>query len=619
MRLLCGILDIRGFRTFCFYWEVLEVNQKSVKEQGDFENIHNDRYLDGVTKPVGTENWVFGDLRGTQSLDGEWYFSPDPFDSCLRGQWYLEKRTDDSGREVPCDYDFESWDLVTVPHVWNLDQEKWYFYEGPAVYVRDFTYEDQGEAVVKLRFSGTCGETRVFCNGHFVGSHKGDGLPFFVTVQDSLKKNAQNRLIVVVDNTRKREGIPSVNIDWFQYGGISDHVDLLRLPKIHISRFRLELADENTGELRGSIVLSEAEDAQAEVEIPELGVSSKVEVKQGSASFSLRCDPAGLQLWSPEAPKRYQVIVRCGEDTAEDWIGLRTLRVDGLRILLNGQQIHLKGICMHAESLEHGRALTEEEIRQRLQLAKELGCNYVRLTHYPHSGLTARLADEIGLLLWEEIAVYWWIDFENPETVRNGETQLHELISRDYNRAAAAVWSVGNENPDSDNRLRFMSRLAKLAKQEDPGRFVSAACLTDLTEKRIHDRLAEYLDIIGINEYYGWYQPDFDTLLTVLERSKLEKPVVISECGGDAVAGYHGKVGELSTEEHQEWIYQRQVETFQSTPYIQGSTPWILFDFRSHRRCGRMQKGFNIKGLVSADLKHRKKAFAVLREFYQNW
>lgn len=589
------------------------------KAEGDFDNIHKVWYKDEVTAPVSVENWVFGNSRETQSLDGEWYFSPDPFDSCLRGQWYLEKRTDASGRATPTDYDFEDWDVVKTPHVWNFEQEKWYFYEGPGVYVKDFYYEDRGDEVVKLRFSGVCGETRVFCNGQFVGSHVGDGLPFFVTVTDALKKNGNNRLLVVADTTRKLEGIPSINIDWFLYGGISDHVDLLRLPKAHIRRFRLALEDERTGVLQGSIGISEKVDAEAEVSISELGICEKVAVADGEGRFTIPCDPAALHLWTPEDPYRYQVKVACGNDRAEDQIGFRTLRVDGLKILLNGNRIHFKGICMHSESLEHGRAVTEEEIRERLLTAKELGCNFMRLTHYPHSGLTSRLADEIGLLLWEEIAVYWWLTFDNPGTIENGKNQLREMIERDYNRAAAAVWSVGNENPDTDSRLAFMSGLAKLAKTEDPYRLVSAACLTDLTEKRIHDRLADYLDIIGINEYYGWYQPDFDTLLQVLNNSDLKKPVIITECGGDAAVGYHGKVGELGTEEHQEWIYQRQVETFESTPYIQGSTPWLLFDFRSHRRCGKLQKGFNIKGLVSADLKHKKMAFKVLQDFYKKW
>ncbi|MDF2596887.1 MAG: uidA, partial [Clostridia bacterium] len=263
-------------------------------------------------------------------------------------------------------------------------------------------------------------------------------------------------------------------------------------------------------------------------------------------------------------------------------------------------------------------AVTEEEILENIRLAKELNCNYMRLAHYPHTGRVAELADELGVMLWEEIPVYWAIDFGNEKTMEDAENQLTELIKRDKNRASVIIWSVGNENPDTDLRLSFMSRLAVKAKALDPTRLVSAACLVNHVDLKIQDRLEAYLDVIGVNEYYGWYEPDFNKLIQMLKNSEPQKPVIISEFGGDGVSGHYGSIDELGTETCQENIYKNQVAMFEETPYIKGTSPWILFDFRCPRRHARFQNGYNIKGLLSADKKHKKLAFYIMQEFYKN-
>ena len=161
--------------------------------------------------------------------------------------------------------------------------------------------------------------------------------------------------------------------------------------------------------------------------------------------------------------------------------------------------------------------------------AKELGCNFMRLAHYPHNEEMAKLADELGLLLWEEIPVYWAIRFEREKTYEDAQNQLRELINRDWNRASVIIWSVGNENADTDERLKFMSALAECAHREDETRMVSAACLVNAAKNKIEDRLMEYLDIIGINEYCGWYTPDFAMLPALMENSQPDKPVIVTE------------------------------------------------------------------------------------------
>jgi beta-glucuronidase len=324
------------------------------------------------------------------------------------------------------------------------------------------------------------------------------------------------------------------------------------------------------------------------------------------------------ELWSPDNPHCYELKLCYQDDSISEKVGFREVRVVGTNIYLNGTPVFLKGVSCHEESVINGKALTEEEIIENIKLAKEMGCNYLRLAHYPHTERAAQLADELGLMLWEEIPVYWAVEFDNPETYRDAENQLTELIKRDKNRASVIIWSVGNENPDTDSRLNFMKSLAERAKALDSTRLVSAACLVDHVNLAIADRLAEYLDIIGFNEYYGWYEPDFNKLIRIFENSKPAKPVIISEFGADGKAGLGGSVDDLGTEDRQLAIYKQQLATLSKIPYVKGTSPWILYDFRCPRRLHETQNYYNIKGLLSADKKYKKPAFYEMQEFYHN-
>jgi len=300
-------------------------------------------------------------------------------------------------------------------------------------------------------------------------------------------------------------------------------------------------------------------------------------------------------------------------------MGFRDIKVHGTDIYLNGEKILLKGVCVHEDSVPFGKSMTEEEIRKNYLLAREMNCNFMRLAHYPHSEAASRIADEAGILLWEEIPVYWAIEFDSAEVYQNAENQLIELIKRDRNRASVIIWSVGNENADTDPRLSFMRSLVSTARKLDPSRLVSAACLIDTERLRIADRLAEYIDVIGINEYYGWYEPDFSKLKKIFENSSPEKPVIISEFGADARAGFRGTKDDLMTEDKQLFVYESQIEAFRMIPYIKGTSPWILFDFRCPRRTHAVQNYYNIKGLLSADKAYKKPAFYAMRDFYSTW
>jgi beta-glucuronidase len=588
------------------------------------DNIHNDDYKRNYEFPViQGESMVLPGGRRTQSLNGIWNFSVDQYDNCLRAKWFLEQEINDAGRSIPLDYAFDDWDEIKVPGVWNLAKPEYFYYEGPAVYSRRFSLEEENKGRVFLQFGAVSYEARIFLNGTFLGIHKGGSTAFSIEITPHLK--AENRLIVVADNTRRKEQIPSKNTDWFLYGGIYRDVSLLFVPDVYIKNMRTGLIDREAGAIELTALIDGEKslaDSELTFSIPELNIEERVAVSaDGTCTKIVNADK--LSLWSPENPKRYQVFLRLSQkgevkDEVTDVIGFRTIETKDRKILLNGKQIFLRGACLHEETEDHGKAVTKEEIREAFQRAKKMNCNFLRLAHYPHTQWVSEIADEEGILLWEEIPVYWWIDFSNPQTLNDARNQLSELISRDFNRASVIIWSVGNENPDTDVRYHFMKELAETAKTDDPSRLISAACLVDSVNLRIADRLESHLDVIGFNEYYGWYDPDYEKLTEILNGSKPEKPVIISEFGAD---GYQteNKIGKYvrGSEEEQEEIYIRQVELFGKTEYIQGTAPWILYDYRTPKRLGAYQKGYNIKGLVTADRKREKPAFAVMKKFYE--
>lgn len=581
------------------------------------ESIHNESFEQQYLSKIITHHSMICDCgREKESLNGFWNFGIDQYDTCLRARWFEEKYVDEEGRTNPMDFSFDEWEKIKVPSTWNTQQEKFFYYEGSAVYTRTFTYCNQGEDRVFLKFGAVNYDAKIFINREYLGYHKGGSTPFFVEVTGLLQES--NRILVVANNTRKRSHVPCENTDWFNYGGIYRDVELIRLPGTFIKDFVISLVpDSKYSKIEVALSVEGLQlDGRGVLTIDELDLTIPIEVIGGRGYAVFDAQP---ELWSPEHPKLYDVSFTYQDDRVREKIGFREIRVEGTDILLNGKKVFLKGICAHEESVTNGKAVTGAEILENFKLAKEMNCNYMRLAHYPHTEKAAKLADELGIMLWEEIPVYWAIEFHNEETYQDAENQLTELIKRDRNRASVIIWSVGNENADTEARLKFMSSLAMKARELDPTRLVSAACLLDHVNHVIDDRLARYLDIIGANQYYGWYQTDIHNLIKLFENSRPDKPVVITEFGAGAMAGHRGAVDEKGTEDCQLDIYKKQVEVLGKISYIKGTSPWILYDFRCPRRLHPItQNYYNRKGLLSEDKSYKKPAFYVMQEFYKN-
>ena len=573
---------------------------------------------EGYEKPfdqrnLGSDGMVFTRNRDRQSLNGTWTFTIDRFDTGLRQHWYRDCHLPAEGRAAPWDYDVHNGETIEVPSCWNFLRPEYFHYEGTAWFGKHFAHaaERAGERVM-LRLGASHYDTKVFLNGRFLGNHLGGSTPFFIELTDQLQD--ENWLFLAVNNERRLDRVPMRHTDWFNYGGVFRDVELIRLPEVYIKDFFVRLLPDRGFEaLEVSVILSEVADGEAALSIPELGIDQSLPVTTGKGAAVIKAAPL---LWHPETPKLYDVSLRFGEDLVTDRIGFREIRTDGQTILLNGEPIRLRGICAHEDDHEHGRVSDDRDIRRRFAHAKELGCNFMRLAHYPHHERAAEIADEVGIMLWEEIPVYWSIAFENEATFADADNQLRELILRDRNRASVIAWGVGNENADTEARLAFMRKLTETARGLDSSRLVAAACLVNQRARKIEDRLAAHLDLVGINEYYGWYEPDFADLLAIGDNYDLDRPLIITETGADAPVGRRSNEKALFSEDQMLSCYEAQFETIAKIDAVKGFCPWILYDFRSERRKNGFQKGYNRKGLIDADKETKKLAFHALRRFY---
>ena len=562
--------------------------------------------------------------RKTISLDGKWQTIVDPYEL---GYYDFHQHPGGAGffrnqhardKSELVEYDFDKSPLLDVPGDWNTQRPDLFWYEGTIWYKRSFDYQPKPGARVFLYFGAANYDAVVAVNGTPLGEHVGGFTPFAFEVTGKLR-DKDNFVVVKVDNKRLREGVPQVNTDWWNYGGITRDVLLVEAPSTFIQDYFIQLKKSDPGTIAGWVKLDGVKPSQTvTVKIPEAGVAQSVTTDaNGFASFTI---PAKLTLWSPENPKLYRVTVAAETDSVDDLIGFRTIETRGQDILLNGRSVFLRGVSIHEEApFRSARAYSVEDARTLLGWAKELGCNYVRLAHYPHNENMVREADRMGLMVWSEVPVYWAIQWENPATYKNAANQIDENIARDRNRAAIVIWSVANETPVNDPRNTFLRNLVHEVRAQDPTRLVSAATLASHrgNDIIIEDPLGADLDVLGNNEYIGWYEGLPDRADVVQWKSIYDKPLIMSEFGAGALYGMYGDAMTRFTEEYQENVYQHQIRMLERISFLRGMTPWILMDFRSPRRpLPGIQDYFNRKGLISPR-GEKKKAFYALQEFYR--
>ena len=561
------------------------------------------------------------------SLNGEWNYIVDVQEEGYydyRMKFFINakpKRPEDL-----IEYDFDKSDVMQIPSDWNTKDERLFFYEGTVWFKKSFQAVPMTDCKTLLYFGAVNYDCHVYVNGKKAGHHIGGFTAFNYDISDLLVEG-ENTVIVKVDNKRHADAVPTQIFDWWNYGGITRDVKLVKVPMVYLEDYNLQLLK---GEAKGkkrqitfSAKLSKPEAGHTvTVSIPELKLkktfTTDADGQVQSSIFNIQSK--ALQLWCPENPKLYRVDISLDTSTISDEIGFRTIETRDKQILLNGKPVFLKGISIHEEKANGGgRANSVEDAQTLLSWAQELGCNFVRLAHYPHNEYMVREAERRGIMVWSEIPCYWTIAWTNPDTYQNAQNQLRDMIARDHNRANIIIWSIANETPHSAQRDQFLGRLAKYARSQDSTRLISMAMeVTGASNyvNRLNDNMNEYVDVVSFNQYIGWYR-DVNDAPKMRWEIPYNKPVIISEFGGGARYGLHGAKNQRWTEEFQENLYKENTAMLDKIDGLSGTTPWILKDFRSPRRVlPGVQDYYNRKGLFS-DKGEKKLAFYILRDWYK--
>ena len=569
----------------------------------------------------------------SMSLNGDWNYIVDVqeegyYDYRMNPtRWGFFQNAKPQRPEDLIEYDFDKSPTMKIPSDWNTQDDRLFFYEGTVWFKKSFQAVPMKDYRTLLYFGAVNYDCHVYLNGRHVGHHIGGFTPFNYDVTDLLREG-ENVVIVKVDNKRHAEDVPTQIFDWWNYGGITRDVKLVKVSQVYLEDYSLQLsksdAKAKNREITFSAKLNKVEAGHTvTVSIPELKLKKALTT---DANGHIQCSMFNVQskklsLWSPDHPKLYRVDITLDSSTISDEIGFRTIETCDKQILLNGQPIFLKGISIHNEKPNGGgRANTVEDARQLLTWAKELGCNFVRLAHYPHHEEMVREAERMGILVWSEIPVYWTIAWKNTATYENARQQLTDMIARDHNRANVIIWSIANETPHSAERDLFLGNLAKYARTLDNTRLISMAMeVTGASNyvNRLNDNMNEFVDVVSFNQYIGWYR-DVNDAPKMTWEIPYNKPVIISEFGGGARYGYHGAKNQRWTEEFQENLYIENLAMIDKIEGLAGTTPWILKDFRSPRRVlPGIQDYYNRKGLVS-DKGEKKRAFFVLKQWYDS-
>ena len=559
----------------------------------------------------------------SMSLNGEWNYIIDVqeegyYDYRMKPtRWGFFQNAKPQRPEDLIEYDFDKSPTMQIPGDWNTQDERLFFYEGTVWFKKSFQAVPMSDCRTLLYFGAVNYDCRVWVNGKEAGHHVGGFTPFNFDISDLLREG-ENVVIVKVDNKRHAEDVPTQIFDWWNYGGITRDVKLVKVSPVYLEDYNLQLTSLEGRQISFSVKLNKPEaNHTVTLAIPELKIKKTLTTAaDGTAAVSMKAKP---QLWSPETPKRYMVEITLDNSTITDSIGFRKIETRGKQILLNGQPIFLKGISIHEEKPNGGgRANSPEDARTLLSWAKDLGCNFVRLAHYPHNEYMVREAERMGILVWSEIPCYWTIAWTNPATLDNARQQLTDMIRRDHNRANVIIWSIANETPHSAERDAFLGKLAKHARSLDDTRLISMAMeVTGASNYKniLNDNMNEYVDVVSFNQYIGWYR-DVNDAPKMTWEIPYDKPVIISEFGGGARYGYHGAKNQRWTEEFQENLYRENTAMLDKIEGLSGTTPWILKDFRSPRRVlPGVQDYYNRKGLFS-DKGERKLAFYVLQQWY---
>lgn len=531
---------------------------------------------------------------------------------------------------------------VHLPHSWNGDAYSTKAYKrGTGSYERVLEIpEDLSGKQIYLKLDGAANKSEVMIDGVSVGSHIGGYSPHIINITPYIEAGGKPQLTVLVDNSDK--DIPPYSADFTFMGGLYRDVWMIASDDTHLG-----IEPENSIKITpkvspggrcsisidGSVMNMSQRKARVLVDVQLISpegktVASKSEKiflrkNKKSSDFSISLtNLRGIRLWTPESPNLYTIKVSLKEsgktlDSIEETTGFRTFAFgENGEFLLNGKPYKLRGMCRHQDQASMGIALTDEQHRRDMQMIKDLGANFIRISHYPQDDAILEMCDRLGLIAWEEIPVIDYIP-DSEKFADNCEVMLRDMIRDHYNHPSIAMWGymneillrMPNENKDSTiaRTLELAERLEKVVREEDPHRLTSMAFHgSDIYNET---GLADITDVKGWNLYSGWYGGNLDDFGQYLSRQHREHPdhrLIVSEYGAGSDLRIHSLKPEAFdfSMEYQQKFLEHYLPVIEDSTFVAGASHWNFIDFSSANRAESMPH-INNKGLVTND--RRKK------------
>lgn len=507
-----------------------------------------------------------------------------------------------------------------------------------------------------LRFAAVTHIAKVYLNGELICEHKGGFLPF-ETELNAWARPGENLLTVAVDNRIDHSTLPVgresmaensflgaavrpgdrrnvPNFDFFNYAGITRPVKLYTTPRDYISDISLVSSLEAAGAcVSYSAELSGEGEFRIRIEDREGNIVAEAEGPEGELRL------AEAQLWEPGHPYLYTVRMNFAQDEYVLPYGIRTVRVEGGKFLINEKPFYFKGYGKHEDSVPGGRGMNIPMYVKDISLMKWQGANSFRTSHYPYSEEMMRLCDEEGIVVIDEVpAVGVHLGFGDTPTYVNGrkvetfdppeqggirtfehhQEVIRDVISRDKNHACVVMWSVANE-PDScgPNARQYFEPLFALARSLDPQHRPVTMVVMQFANSR-EDCCIGLSDVYCLNRYYGWYVSGGNLERAAEQMAEemsfwngLGKPFMLTEYGADTIAGLHDTLPSMFSEEYQVAYLKMSHQVVDAMENFVGEHVWNFADFATSQTLIRVQG--NKKGVFTRDRKP-KMAAHYLRE-----
>ncbi len=499
--------------------------------------------------------------------------------------------------------------------------------QGLTAYRRRFTVHKTGPH--ELRFGRVNHRARVYVDARLVVDHIGGFVPFSAPLPDATE--GSHTLIVIVDN-RPRFDVSPINLDyydWYHYGGIAGSVELHALPNHHIRNVRYRTLDAEARRISVAVELTALSDGDVPVSVTLADRAlweGTVSFSEGRGAVTITPTVPGLDLWSPESPALHPLRVDCGEDDIWERVGIRTFAVEGARFVLNGRPVQLQGYNRHHMHPDFGFALPDQIMVGDLMRLKDLGCNFIRGSHYPQDPRFLDLCDELGFLVWEE-STGWQNTAEhlsNDRFLRVLHDQTAAMVHASYNHPSVVIRGFLNESDcDTPEGRSAYGALAQALRKADPGRPVTYA-----SHKPNTDLCGEFADILSVNVYPGWYDGEIEeipdrldaTIETIRRRNKGVKPILLSEIGAGALYGYRDDDGGRWTEQYQTRLLSAVLDyALDPAKGVAGLALWQYCDVRTARNAEKASvrpRGFNNKGVVN-EYRLKKEAYRCVKRAFR--